>query len=123
MPNAMCQALLEVIMNFRSLARPTIALLTVSIVLSTVVASSAQDRRPRYTQRQQNDRTWTLPDDTVIPVSMNDSLSSKTSRVGDRFTATVTAPVTANGIEVIPAGSIIEGRVTQVTPARRMGKS
>ena len=51
------------------------------------------------------------------------SLSSRTSRVGDRFTASVTSPVSVDGNTVIPAGSIIEGRVTEVTPAKRMSKS
>jgi peptidoglycan hydrolase-like protein with peptidoglycan-binding domain len=54
---------------------------------------------------------------------MNGTLSSKTSRVGDKFTATVDMPVYVSGREVIPAGSIVEGRVTQVTPAKRMGRS
>jgi hypothetical protein len=43
--------------------------------------------------------------------------------VGDKFTATVTVPVYVNGRTIIPAGSIIEGRVTQVTPAKRMNRS
>src|SRR5205085_4331769 len=54
---------------------------------------------------------------------MDSTLTSKSSRVGDRFTATVDVPVYVNGATVIPAGAIVEGRVTQVTPARRMGRS
>jgi peptidoglycan hydrolase-like protein with peptidoglycan-binding domain len=54
---------------------------------------------------------------------MDSYLSSRTARVGDRFTATVTIPVYVNGKTVIPAGSRVEGRVTEVTPAKRMSKS
>ncbi len=94
-----------------------------ALVISMLTAATAQNSRPRYSQGQYGEQTWTVPDDTIISVNINGSLSSKTSRVGDRFTATVTAPVYVNGRTVIPAGAIVEGRVVQVTPARRMGKS
>lgn len=53
---------------------------------------------------------------------MDNTLSSRISRVGDKFTATVALPVHINGRIAIPAGSIIEGRVTQVTQAKRKSK-
>src|SRR4030095_16086149 len=79
------------------------------------VTASAQDTRPRYSSTQSTEQTWTIPPDTVIAVQMNGTLTSRTAHVGDKFTATVTVPVYANGRTVIPAGSIIEGRITQVT--------
>jgi peptidoglycan hydrolase-like protein with peptidoglycan-binding domain len=85
--------------------------------------ASAQDTRPRYNSAQYADQSWTLPPDTVISVQMNATLSSRTARVGDKFTATVTIPVYVNGRTVIPAGTIVEGRITQVTPAKRMSRS
>ena len=43
---------------------------------------------------------------------MNNTLNSKTARVGDIFTATVTEPVYSNnGVMVIPSGSTLTGRV------------
>jgi type IV secretion system protein VirB10 len=54
---------------------------------------------------------------------MDSYLSSRTSRAGDKFTSTVTIPVYVGGKMVIPAGAIVEGRVTQVTPARRQSRS
>jgi hypothetical protein len=63
-----------------------------------------------------------IPEDTILHMRMNDSLSSKTSRVGDRFTATVTEPVIIDGKVAIPAGATVQGRVTQVNAARRMNK-
>ena len=79
--------------------------------------------RPRQTQPAYAEQSWTIPPDTVISVQINGTLSSRTAHVGDKFTATVTVPVYVNGRTVIPAGSIIEGRVTQVTPAKRMNRS
>jgi len=86
-------------------------------------STQAQDSRPRYSSPQGAERAWTLPSDTVVNVQMNSTLSSRTARVGDKFIATVTVPVYVNGQTVIPAGSIVEGRVTQVTPAKRMNRS
>lgn len=51
---------------------------------------------------------------------MDNELNSKTARVGDRFSTSVTEPVYGdNGIEVIPVGSKVMGRVTFVTRAQR----
>lgn len=97
--------------------------LVVGAVHSLSYSAQAQDTRPRYSSPQYADRAWTLPSDTVISVQMNSTLSSRTARVGDKFIATVTVPVYVNGQTVIPAGTIVEGRVTQVTPAKRMNRS
>ncbi len=58
----------------------------------------------------------------VIRVRMNQTITSETARVGDQFTTTVVDPVYAGGVEVIPAGSSITGRVINVTRASRKSK-
>ena len=97
----------------------------IAIVLFGAVSldALAQDSRPRYNSPQYGERSWNIPPDTVISVQINGTLTSRTARVGDKFTAAVTVPVYVNGKTVIPAGSVIEGRVTQVTPAKRMNRS
>jgi len=104
-----------------------ILIMSLALVVGAVhplsCSAQAQDSRPRYSSQQSADRAWTLPSDTVISVQMNSTLSSRTARVGDKFIATVTVPVYVNGQTVIPAGTIVEGRVTQVTPAKRMNRS
>jgi len=107
----------------RSLIRSASAIMSVAMLAVLSDNASAQDTRPRYNSAQYAEQSWTLPPDTVISVQMNGTLSSRTARVGDKFTATVTIPVYANGRTVIPAGTIVEGRVTQVTPAKRMSRS
>jgi peptidoglycan hydrolase-like protein with peptidoglycan-binding domain len=92
-------------------------------VAALSICAAAQNSRPRYSSARPADQSSTVPTDTVISVQMNGTLSSRTARVGDKFTATVMVPVYVNGRTVIPAGSIIEGRVTQVTPAKRMNRS
>jgi len=66
--------------------------------------------------------TYTLPSNQYFRLRMNQTLNSERTRVGDRFQATVVTPVYASGVEVVPAGSIVEGRVTSASPARTRGR-
>jgi len=66
--------------------------------------------------------TYTLPRNQYFRLRMNQTINSGTARVGDRFQSTVVTPVYASGIEVVPAGSIMEGRVVSVAPARTRGR-
>jgi hypothetical protein len=51
---------------------------------------------------------------TEIHAALDTPLSSKTSKPGDRFTATISDPVRANnGAVVIPAGARVEGEVAE----------
>jgi hypothetical protein len=60
---------------------------------------------------------------TVLRARMNSTISSKTARVGNTFTVTVTEPVySSNGVVVIPTGSTLTGRVNSVKPAAKGGK-
>lgn len=59
-----------------------------------------------------------VPAGTELTVALDKMLSSRTSQAGDTFSATVVEPILIDGHEVIPAGSTIEGKVTEVTSAR-----
>lgn len=65
---------------------------------------------------------WTISSDTVLIVQVISNITSKNAKVGDQIAATVIAPVSVNGRVVIPAASVVEGRVTQVAQAKRMSK-
>ena len=54
-----------------------------------------------------------VPAGTEIHASLDTPLSTKTSKPGDRFTATVAQPVRGNNGVVVPAGSRIEGEVSE----------
>ena len=67
------------------------------VLLAFPLALSAQTRKPRL--RRPAPRTVTpvlVPFGTNLKVRLNDTLSSKESRTGDRFTATVIDPVRFN---------------------------
>ena len=57
-----------------------------------------------------------LPAGTVITVKLTNSVGSKLSQSGDRFTATVAEPVQVNGRVAIPAGAPAEGVVSEAAP-------
>jgi hypothetical protein len=61
----------------------------------------------------------TLPSGTVFTVRMGETLSSKTSKAGEPFTASVAEPVEVNGATVIPTGADATGHVTTAVPKGR----
>ncbi len=63
--------------------------------------------------------SYTIPAGTRVSVSLGQTLSSKTSQAGESFSATVTAPVSVDGHEVIPAGAAATGTVTDAKPLGR----
>ncbi|OYT71576.1 MAG: hypothetical protein CFK52_07475 [Chloracidobacterium sp. CP2_5A] len=71
----------------------------------------------------QSFRDVTVPTGTVMRAQMDRTISSRTARVGDTFTATIFEPVIVDGRTAIPQGTQVQGRVTQVQPAERRGRS
>jgi hypothetical protein len=68
-------------------------------------------------------RLFAVDRGTIIRVRMNGSLSSRTARVGQRFTTTVTEPVySTTGVVVVPTGSTVTCRVDSARPAAKSGK-
>lgn len=59
---------------------------------------------------------------TKIRVQMDNEINSQVSSVNDTFTTVVTEPVIVRDAVVLPAGVIIEGRVTKVNRAATGGK-
>lgn len=67
-------------------------------------------------------KLFTVTSGQTIRARMNDTISSKTARVGNTFTATVTEPVySSSGVVVVPTGATVVGRVDSVTQARKGG--
>ena len=64
-----------------------------------------------------------IPTGTEIDVRLQNSLNSGTTMVEDRFEATTLADVIINGRNVIPAGSVMRGVVTDVKAAGRVNRT
>jgi hypothetical protein len=69
-----------------------------------------------------NSATVTVQEGTNLRVALDTTLSTKSARVGDRFSATLREPIYVNGREAIPYGTRIDGRVAEVQqPGRTHG--
>ena len=112
----------------------TSTLILLALIASTVLPVLAQTRRRPALRRRAPVRKvvkkvapavvyYNVNAGQVIRVRMNQNISSETARIGDQFTTTVVDPVYASGIEVIPAGSQVTGRVTTVNRASRKSKA
>lgn len=62
----------------------------------------------------------TVPVGTALKVKLETTLSTFSSKVGDPFSGRVMDAVTLDGKTVIPAGAIVQGRVTKVNQPRRI---
>ena len=117
--------------NTKMAQRATSLFILIALIAGTVLPAFAQRRRtrPRLGRATRVVRTpvqptyHTVNQGEIIRVSMNQEISSGNARIGDTFTTTVQTPIYADGVEVIPAGSIITGRVTSVKRASRPSKA
>lgn len=80
----------------------------VFIFLLFVISISAQTT---------DDSIYTLQAGTTIQVKMDNEINSKISSINDTFTVTVSKAVVVRETEILPIGTVIEGRITGVKPA------
>jgi hypothetical protein len=66
------------------------------------------------------ERAGELREGTLLKTKMINTLSTESTVTGSRFTAAVTEPIERSGRVIIPVGSILEGRVTEVHGGKRI---
>src|SRR5437870_5007574 len=66
---------------------------------------------------------WTIPTGSKIVIRMIDAVNSEKSKVGETFIAVLDEPISENGIEVIPRGADVRGRIANVNSAGRVAGS
>jgi hypothetical protein len=64
--------------------------------------------------------TAPIPAGTALMVKLETTLATFSNKPGDPFQARLTQPVVVNGRTLIPAGAMVEGRVTKVAEPRRI---
>jgi hypothetical protein len=64
-----------------------------------------------------------VPSGTKIPIIMDTAVDSDTSQEGDEFSARTAEDLTIDGSTLVPAGSIIKGRIAQLNPPRHLNRS
>jgi type IV secretion system protein VirB10 len=97
------------------------------MVYMLLFALVLQDAGPRNLQVPDNAKVkppLVVPVGTTIPLALVNSISTKTAKDGDGVYARTTFPITINNEIVIPVGTNIKGKVTQVIrPGRVKGKA
>jgi hypothetical protein len=67
--------------------------------------------------------SYTLAAGTQVDATITDAISSRQAKAGDPFTASVVEDVNADGRVAIPAGSTVQGTITEVSPAPNAGST
>jgi hypothetical protein len=83
----------------------------------------SSERVTRPTSSNAANTGWTIPTGSKIVIRMIDAVNSETSKVGDQFIAVLDEAVYQGGVEVIPRGSDIRGRIANVNEAGRVAGS
>ncbi len=88
---------------------------------SQVPVAPAQGQMAQPSQPVMNGSGGEVAAGTQIQATLDQRLSTKTSKPGDHFTATVVQPVTgSNGAVIIPAGTKIDGEVTEAEQGKTL---
>ena len=61
-----------------------------------------------------------LPAGSTLHVRLRTTLTSKTNKTGDKFSGYVEQPVSVNGKDIVPVGSLVDGHVVFVQNAKRV---
>jgi hypothetical protein len=64
--------------------------------------------------------TLTIPAGTKVPVALKHAISTKGTRTGDAVYAETTFPVVANNRVLIPAGTYVQGRISEIQRGGRV---
>jgi hypothetical protein len=109
----------------RLTGRITIALmLVVPIALGSTgsgTATAAEQTKPATEVR--SDQPGAIPVGKELDVRLQSSLSSGTAKPEQRFEATTLVDITQSGRVLIPAGSVVQGVVSDAKPAGRVNRT
>jgi hypothetical protein len=81
------------------------------------------ERVTRPTSSNAASTGFTIPTGSKITIRMIDSVNSETNKVGETFIATLDEPLLQGGLEVVPRGADVRGRIANVNEAGRIAGS
>ena len=83
----------------------------------------SNERVTRPTSSNAANTAWTIPTGSKIVIRMIDTVNSERSKIGDQFTAVLDEAVLQGGVEVIPRGADVRGRIANANEAGRIAGS
>lgn len=83
----------------------------------------ANEHVTRPTSSNAANAAFTIPTGSKIVIRMIDSVDSETQKVGDTFAATLEDPIVLDGLEVVPHGADVRGRIANINEAGRIAGS
>jgi len=92
-----------------------------ALVLGAAIPAAAQDAKPAPAAPTQTE-DYTIPEGTEFKLQLHTTISSKTSKVGDRVLTTLYDPVYVYDETILPKGSRVDGHIGEVKAAGRRGK-
>ena len=94
------------------------------VVLLGALAAAQQAAEEREGNRGGRRAGITVPAGTQIPLKLAQGISTKSAKVGDAVYAQTVFPITANDRIVIPAGTYVQGRISEIKrPGRVKGRA
>jgi hypothetical protein len=90
-------------------------------VTSTPRLIPADERPPaRPASTSAANTAYTIPTGSKISIRMVDAINSETNKLGDTFVAVLDEALYQGGVEVIPRGSDVRGRIANINEAGRV---
>ena len=78
------------------------------------------ERVTRPTSANAANSAWTIPTGSKVVIRMIDSINSETNKAGQTFVAVLDESIYQGGVEVIPRGSDVRGRIANINEAGRV---
>ena len=96
---------------------------SLTLLIPVIQAQDAAPTAPAPTEAKPEAKRFKIDQGTKIPVSMINSISTRTAQDGERVYLETVFPILAGGKVVIPPGSYVSGTVTNVKrPGRIKGR-
>lgn len=85
----------------------------------TAPAQRARTPKPSPRSRVIGTTDYRIPAGTPLTIRLRTPLDSSSGQAGDSVRATLTDPVAQEGAELVPAGSVLHGRITEAVAAAK----
>ena len=108
---------------FRYMKLRLLVTASLTLLIPVIQAQDAAPTAPAPTEAKPEAKRFKIDQGTKIPVSMINSISTRTAQDGERVYLETVFPILAGGKVVIPPGSYVSGTVTNVKrPGRIKGR-